>query len=160
MSKVWPPVFSFATIFGTVPDWCSATSSSPVETAATPLSEVSGVAWLAGNVSCVPGRKKSWTKCVPGLPSFERSVITDWFACKSSPPPLKPPGPPNPFPVWAVRVTVRSVPILESGFSAVFCAWERPFERPEMTITSATPRPNPSTVSSVRVRRRRSSRRM
>src|SRR5207248_10756837 len=27
----WPPVFSFATIFGTVPDWCTAERTSPDE---------------------------------------------------------------------------------------------------------------------------------
>ena len=132
MWNVWPPVLSFATIFGTVPSWCSATSSSPCETAATPGSDFTVAPWLAGKVSCVPGRKKSCTKCAPGLPSFERSVITELFAWISSPPP---PPPKPPVSVCAARVTVRSVPIVESGSSAVFWAWSRPRERPEIAIT-------------------------
>ena len=66
MSNVWPPAFSLATIFGTVPSWCSAISTSPVLTAATPFSFEICCACVAGKVSWVPGRKKSWTKCWPG----------------------------------------------------------------------------------------------
>ena len=51
---------------------------------------------LCGKVSCVPGRKKSWTNLSPGLPSFERSVITDWLAWITSRPPPKPPPPKPP----------------------------------------------------------------
>ena len=112
--------------------------------------------WL--NVSWVPGRKKSCTKWVPGFPSFERSVITDWFACTRSrfPPP---PGPPKPV-LWlccGARVTVRSVPMSASGLSVFCCALFRPFETLEIATTSATPRPSPSSVSTVRERRRNSS---
>ena len=32
----WPPALIFATIFGTVPDWCTAASTRPLETDATP----------------------------------------------------------------------------------------------------------------------------
>src|SRR5215831_7434252 len=93
----WPPALIFATIFGTTPSWCTPESTRPVDTAETPFSEVIALAWLDGNVSCVPGRKKSWTKCVPGLPSFERSVTADWFASSSwRPPPPPPPGPKPP----------------------------------------------------------------
>ena len=99
----WPPAFSLAMIFGTVPSWWTALRTSPVETAETPLSFRICLAWLCGKVSCVPGRKKSWTKCVPGLPSFERSVIADWFAwiswraASNPPPPPKPPPPKEPL---------------------------------------------------------------
>ena len=80
MSSCWPPVLIFATIFGTTPSWWTAESTRPFETAATPGSDAIFAVCFCGNVSCVPGRKKSWTKCVPGLPSFERSVTADWFA--------------------------------------------------------------------------------
>ena len=73
----WPPALIFATIFGTVPDWCTAASTRPLETDATPSTFAIWAAVVCGNVSCVPGRKKSWTNLSPGLPSFERSVITD-----------------------------------------------------------------------------------
>ena len=73
----WPPALIFATIFGTVPDWCTAASTRPLETDATPSTFAIWAAVVSGNVSCVPGRKKSWTNSSPGLPSFERSVITD-----------------------------------------------------------------------------------
>ena len=75
-----PPVLNVATIFGTVPSWCSASSISPLDTSDTPDSAAIRFACDCGNVSCVPGRKKSCTKCWPGLPSFDRSVRTDWFA--------------------------------------------------------------------------------
>ncbi len=52
----------------------------PCVTCATPAIDAICCAALCWNVSCVPGRKKSCTKCVPGLPSFERSVTTDRFA--------------------------------------------------------------------------------
>ncbi len=93
-----PPVLIFATIFGTVPSWWTPLSISPLATAATPSSAAICLAWLCGKVSCVPGRKKSCTKCVPGLPSFERSVIAAWFAWITSRPPPPPPGPTNPPP--------------------------------------------------------------
>ena len=97
--KVCPPVFSLATIFGTTPSWCSASSVRPCVTCATPAIDAICFAADCWNVSCVPGRKKSWTKCVPGLPSFDRSVITDWFArTRSRLPPPPPPGPPKPPP--------------------------------------------------------------
>ena len=123
MRNVCPPVLIFATIFGTVPSWCSATSTSPCETAATPAKDLTFAPWLVGKVSCVPGRKKSCTKCVPGFPSFDRSVITElfaWIRSRASPPPPGPP--PKPDVLCAARVTVRSVPIVESGSSAVFWA--------------------------------------
>ncbi len=72
-----PPAWIFATIFGTVPDWCTAASTSPLETDATPSTFAIWAAVVCGSVNCVPGRKKSWTNVSPGLPSFERSVITD-----------------------------------------------------------------------------------
>ena len=68
-------------------------ASGPVVTFATPSSDAICCAALCWNVSCVPGRKKSCTKCVPGLPSFERSVRTerfDWIRSRFPPPP--PPG--------------------------------------------------------------------
>ena len=148
MLNVCPPAFRVATIFGTVPSWCSAISTRPSLTAATPPSLAICFAWAAGNVSWVPGRKKSWTKCWPGLPSFERSVITELFAARRSrespPPPEPPPNGPPPKPllfVCAARVTVRSVPMPESGSSAFFCALSSPCEIAEIATTSATPRP-------------------
>ena len=151
-----PPAFSLATIFGTTPSWCSAISVNPDETPATP--ETEAICFVADweKVSCVPGRKKSWTKCWPGLPSFDRSVRTERLESTSSRLPPNPPGPP-PVSVWAARVTVRSVPMLESGFSAVFCAWSRPRESAEIAITSATPIERPSMVRIVLLLRRRSS---
>ena len=80
-----------ATIFGTVPAWWTAARTRPLETGATPGTAAICFAELCGKVSWVPGRKKSWTNLSPGLPSFERSVITDWFAwITSRPPPPKP----------------------------------------------------------------------
>ncbi len=81
--SLWPPALSLATIFGTVPSWWTPERTRPLETAETPFSFEIWLAWLCGKVSCVPGRKKSWTKCAPGLPSFERSVIADAFAWAS-----------------------------------------------------------------------------
>ena len=163
---VWrcPPVLNVATIFGTVPSWCSASSISPLDTSETPDSAAICFACDCGNVSCVPGRKKSCTKCCPGLPSFDRSVRTDWFAWitwRSAPPPPKPPppGPANPpcCCCCGESVTVRSVPMLESGFSAVFCAWSSPRESETIAITRPTPTASPSTVRIVRALRRSSS---
>ena len=116
---------------------------------------VASLAAFCWNVSCEPGRKKSCTKCVPGLPSFERSVITDWFAAIKSPPPGPPPKPP-----WFCcgdSVTVRSVPMPPSGSSVFFCARSSPFDRLAIAITSATPSPRPSSVTSVRQRCRSNS---
>ena len=153
-----PPVFSFATIFGTTPSWCSARSVSPSVTCATPSIAAICFAAVCWNVSCVPGRKKSWTKCVPGLPSFERSVITDWFACSRSRLPPPPPGPkPPPESCCGCSVTVRSVPMPASGLSVLRCARSRPLDRLVIATTSATPSPSPSSVRIVRVRRRTSS---
>ena len=92
-----PPALIFATIFGTVPDWWTAVRISPDATAATPSTFATCLAWPCANVSCVPGRKKSCTNRSPGLPSFDRSVITELFACTTSrlpPPPGPPPNPP------------------------------------------------------------------
>ena len=159
MSNVWPPAFSVATIFGTVPSWCSAMSTRPSLTAATPFSFLTCLTCETGKVSCVPGRKKSWTKCWPGLPSLDRSVITELFAGEvavaAAPAAERPPA--DLLSVWAARVTVRSVPMPESGFSAVFCALSSPFEIAEMATTSATPSPRPIAVRIVRDRRRKSS---
>ena len=155
--NVCPPVFSFATILGTTPSWCSARSVNPDVTCATFASEATCFAADCRNVSCEPGRKKSWTKCVPALPSFERSVSTDWFAATRSE--LPPPGPP-PNPPWFCcgdSVTVRSVPMPPSGFSVFFCARSRPADRLAIAITSATPSPSPSSVTIVRPRRRNNS---
>ena len=79
-----PPVSICATIFGTFPSWCTAWRVRPDETAATPSRPAISFACASVKVSCVPGRKKSWTKCVPALPSLERSVITAWFASTTS----------------------------------------------------------------------------
>lgn len=128
-SKRRPPVRIFATIFGTTPSWCIAERISPVATAATPSSFAICVAWLCGKVSWVPGRKKSWAKCAPGLPRCERSLIAAWFAWTTSRPPPPPPGPKPPPPAYGWSVTVRSVPMLESGSSAVFRAVEPAGER-------------------------------
>ncbi len=162
MRTCWPPALIFATIFGTVPSWCTAASTRPLETDATPGTFAICFAELWGNVSWVPGRKKSWTKCVPGLPSFERSVITDWFAwITSRPPPPKPPPPKPPCPpAWpcsGASVTVRSVPMLASGSSAFACARSSPRERADTAITSETPTASPRTVRIVRLFRRTSS---
>ncbi len=114
---------------------------------------------------------------MPGFPSFDRSVIADafaWTSSRSAPP--KPPPPPNPPPPpWVLpappppnappevscacgaSVIVRSVPMLESGSSAVFWAWSRPRVSDEITITSATPIERPATVRIVRPFRRMSS---
>ena len=47
--------------------------------------------------------------------------------------------------------------MLESGFSAVFCAWSRPRESAEIAITRPTPIASPSTVRIVLPLRRISS---
>ena len=102
---------------------------------------------------------------MPGLPSFERSVIAAWFAWITSRPPPPPPNPPPPGPKAPVEasascgasVTVRSVPMLESGLSAFSCAWSSPRESDEIVITSATPIASPSSVRIVRLLRRMSS---
>jgi hypothetical protein len=47
-------------------------------------------------------------------------------------------------------VTVRSVPMLESGSRAVFCARSSPRVSDEMTMTRATPIERPATVRMVR----------
>ena len=57
-------------------------------------------------------------------------------------------------PAAGASVTVRSVPMLESGSSAVFCAWSSPRESDEIAITSATPIASPSSVRIVRPLRR------
>ena len=157
--KVLPPVFSFATIFGTIPSCALRAASAPVVTWATP--EIAAICFAAvcWNVSCVPGRKKSWTKCVPGLPSFERSVTT-----RGSPgsgrgsrrPP--PPGPGSRRLVLLRRERHRQVGA--DPRERVKRLLLRPVEtarEAEMTITSATPRPSPSSVTIVRARRRTSS---
>jgi hypothetical protein len=156
-----PPVFSFATIFGTVPVWCTAERTRPDDTAATPAIDAICLVWLWGKVSWVPGSRKVWSNFWPALPSFERSVSTEAFAWITWPPPPPPGPPPKPPPsVCGASVTVRSVPIEESGFSACFCAWSTPRESDEITITSATPIASPSSVRIVRLLRRRSSLRM
>ncbi len=141
-----PPVWNWATIFGTTPSWCSAMRVSPEETAATPSSDAIRLTCCWGKVSWLPGRKKSWTKCWPGLPSFERSVRTERLLWKTSPPP-RPKGPPPPVSCCAERVTLRSVPMLASGSSAFFCARSSPRVSAEMTTTSATPIARPSSGS-------------
>jgi len=146
-----PPVRKRATIFGTVPSWWTATSMRPCELAETFFAAATWRACFSGKVSCVPGRKKSWTKCVPALPSFERSVSTDWLLAMTSP------NPPGPGDCWAARVTVRSVPMLPSGSSAFFWAPSRPRESAEMAMTRAIPSASPRTVRVVRPLRRRSS---
>ena len=62
--------------------------------------------------------------------------MTAWFASTMSPPSPKRPPPRS---SWAVRVTVRSVPIPASGSSVALCASSSPFERLEIAITSADP---------------------
>ena len=57
--KVFAAVFNVATIFGTTPSWCSASSVRPCVTWATPAIDEICLAALCLNVSCVPGRKKS-----------------------------------------------------------------------------------------------------
>ena len=47
--------------------------------------------------------------------------------------------------------------MLESGSSAVACAWSSPRERDEIVITSATPIASPSSVRIVLLLRRTSS---
>ena len=54
-------------------------------------------------------------------------------------------------------VTVRSVPMLESGFSAFCWALSRPWVSDEITITSATPMASPEAVRIVRLFLRTSS---
>jgi hypothetical protein len=75
---------------------------------------------------------------------LERSVTADWFASITCLPLSKPPV------CDGASVTVRSVPMLDSGLSAVFCARSRPRDRAAMAITSATPIANPSIVRIVR----------
>src|SRR6266542_3379260 len=95
-----PPVRKRATIFGTVPSWWTATSMRPCELADTPFAAAIWRACFSGKVSCVPGRKKSWTKCVPALPSLERSVSTDWLLAMTSP---NPPGRGGRGSLWTKR---------------------------------------------------------
>ncbi len=154
----WPPALIRATIFGTVPDWCTAVRISPAAVAETPSTSSTSRAWLRANVSCVPGRKNVWSNFSPGSPSFERSVITELFAWTTSRLPPPPPGPnPPPESSDGARVTVRSVPMLASGSRALSCASSRPRVSEAMTITSATPSASPETVTIVRPRLRASS---
>ena len=111
---------------------------------------------FCGNVSCVPGRKKSCTNCVPGL--AELREVGDrglGWPGRTWPPP---PRPKPPVSCCGDSVTVRSVPIVESGLSAVFWAWSRPRARPLIVITSATPSGEPDEREPIaRVRRPTSS---
>ena len=95
---------------------------------------------------------------IAGLAELREIGITDWFACDRGR------GCRRPRPVRTRRwsccgesVTVRSVPIPESGSSVFFCARSSPCDRLAIEITSATPRPSPSSVTIVRARRRTSS---
>ncbi len=117
---VSPPVFTVATMLGTVPVSCCACRVRPAVTEATPGMSFTAVCAASGNVSSVPARKKSWVNFVPGFPSFDRSVITELFSLSSAvaswllrldrasaSPPLRPPNPPpggpaakNPPPFW------------------------------------------------------------
>ena len=123
---------------------------------------------------------------VPGLPSFDRSVVTFEFSDASALMSARfrlllfPPGPPKKNPRFArgsvcaladgvgvalvplldaptTRVTRTSVPIELSGASTFACAWSKPCETPMMPMTSPTPAARPSAVRIVRPRRRRSS---
>ena len=105
-------------------------------------------------MSCEPGRKKSWTKWSPGLPSFERSVSTDWFAAIRSR-----------FAAAAAAAEAEAALALllrrerdgqvgadvRERVERLFCARSRPFERLAIAITRATPSPRPISVTIVRV---------
>ena len=73
---VSPPVFSSAVIWGTVPVWCSASSVNPGVADTTPGSFATWLSAWSGKLRRVADRKKSWVNFVPGLPSFDRSVVT------------------------------------------------------------------------------------
>ena len=135
-------------------------ASSPTSPARRSRATATCFAAVCWNVSCEPGKKKSCTKCVPGLPSFDRSVITDWFArsgrgCRgrrrarrrrTRPGSAAARGSPS------GRCRFRA-----SGSSVFFCARSRPADRLAIAMTSATPSPKPSNVTIVRPRRRTNS---
>ena len=85
----------------------------------------------------------------------DRLVRLDHLRGQSPPPP----GPAKPPACCCCgeSVTVRSVPMLDSGFSAVFCAWSSPRESETIAMTRPTPTASPSTVRIVRALRRSSS---
>ena len=58
----WPPALIFATIFGTVPDWCTAASTRPLETDATPSTFAIWAAVVWGtSAACRAGRSRGRT---------------------------------------------------------------------------------------------------
>ena len=67
---VWPPVL-------TVPlSWSALRESAPTADVTPGILATSLIA-TDGKVMSVPGTKKSWVNCVPGLPSFARSVMIE-----------------------------------------------------------------------------------
>ena len=67
---VWPPVL-------TVPlSWSALRESAPTAEVTPGILATSLIA-TDGKVMSVPGTKKSWVNCVPGLPSFARSVMIE-----------------------------------------------------------------------------------
>ena len=74
---VWPPVLTVSVIFGTVPlSWSALRESAPTADVTPGILATSLIA-TDGKVMSVPGTKKSWVNCVPGLPSFARSVMIE-----------------------------------------------------------------------------------
>jgi len=108
---VWPPVLTVSVIFGAVPLSCSASREGTPTAEVTPGIFATSLIATEGKVMGVPGTKKSWVNCVPGLPSLARSVmmkellLSSVAACVLSVP-LKPPTPraknPSPPPVGNV----------------------------------------------------------
>ena len=142
----WPPVRIFATIFGTVPSWCTPLSTSPLDTAATPASEAICFAWSLRERQLRAGQEEVVHEVRrPALPSLERSVIADGSpehlaaAAEAAAAGAAAAG----VSCCGESVTVRSVPMLESGSSASACARSSPRESAEIVITSATPTARP-----------------
>ena len=127
-------------------------------TDSTPSTFATWFACVCENVSCVPGRKNVWSNFSPGLPSFERSVITELFACTTSRPP-----PAAARPETASRVLRRGERDGEVGADArerverSLLGVVQPTAQDAITTTSATPTASPETVTIVRPRRRPSS---
>ena len=160
----WPPVLSLATIFGTVPSWWTALRTRPARDRrdAGERRDLLRLALREGELRArqeevvdevragLAELREVGDRRLVRLEHLAAAAEAAAAAARRSPPPLV-------SACCGASVTVRSVPMLESGLSAVFCARSRPRESDEIAITSATPIESPSTVRIVRLLRRRSS---
>ena len=155
----WPPVLILATIFGTVPSWWTRAQHRPARDRGDAV-ERGDLLRLALRERELRARQEEVVDEVrAGLAELrevgDRGLVRlEHVAGRRR---RRRTGPTPPVSCCGESVTVRSVPMLESGSSAVFCAWSSPRESAEIAITSATPIARPSSVRIVRPLRRSSS---